>query len=298
MQNLDFPTAGELFRQAAAKLVGREVARDLPGARRLLRQAAQIGSEDAALLEVALTANGSGAPPDWSGALSLLRSAARISAIARSQLELIRRMPIDESGNPLHLVPAQTLARAPDVRLIPSLLTAQECAHVAAAVADLMRPAVVVDPATGRQIAHPVRRSDAAVIGPAREDLVINTINRRIAAASGTTVAQGEPIAVLRYGPGQEYRSHYDALPNEPNQRIATVIIYLSDGYEGGETRFDVLGLQVSGRRGDALVFGNVLPDGRADPDSRHAGLPVTRGQKMVATRWIRREALDVWRTR
>jgi prolyl 4-hydroxylase len=79
-----------------------------------------------------------------------------------------------------------------------------------------------------------------------------------------------------------------DALPAEPNQRILTALVYLSDDYEGGETTFPHIGLSFRGRTGDALIFRNAGPDGRPDPLSLHAGLPVTKGIKYLASRWIR----------
>ena len=284
-----------LFDLAAVKLVGKEEPRDVIGARRLLREAVEQGSEDAALLEVALTANGTGAPADWSGALARLRSAAKTSGVARAQLDLLGRMNLDVHGRPVKLPTPRRLSSAPDVLLFSEMLSRAECAHVAAASADLLRPAVVVHPITGRETLHPVRRSDAAVIGPAREDLVIGAINRRIAAATATSVEHGEPLAILRYRPGQEYRTHHDALPGEQNRRVRTAIVYLSDAYAGGATRFDVSGLEVRGAIGDVLVFGNVTADGTPDPAARHAGLPVHRGEKWIATRWIRARPLDPW---
>jgi prolyl 4-hydroxylase len=68
------------------------------------------------------------------------------------------------------------------------------------------------------------------------------------------------------------------------------VLVYLSDDYEGGETSFPHTGLSFRGRAGDALLFRNAGADGRPDPLSLHAGLPVTRGTKYLASRWIRAE--------
>jgi hypothetical protein len=36
------------------------------------------------------------------------------------------------------------------------------------------------------------------------------------------------------------------------------------------------------------VVFDNLFADGRPDPDSLHAGTPVERGEKWLATLWIR----------
>lgn len=286
-----------LFRLAAWHLIGTPLPRDLVAARHFLRDAVVIGHVDAALMEIALTANGGGGPPDWPAALSLLRIAAANDPVATQQLALIDTMALGSDGAPAALPPARILSTRPDVRLFPALFTPDECRHVAAVGNGLLEPAMVVDPATGRLVRHPIRTSDGGVIGPAQEDLVIHALNRRIAMASGTHRDQGEPLMVLRYAPGQEYRAHLDALPRAANQRILTALIYLNAGYRGGETRFLANGLSVAGRTGDMLVFRNVDADGHPDPASRHAGLPVTAGHKWLATRWIRADRYDPWAT-
>ncbi len=281
------------------RLIGSPLSRDLSQARLLLRHAAQLGDAGAALTEAALCANGTGANADWPRAMELLRQeAARAPGDARTHLALLDAMGLDAHGMPNTLPPPTVLSPKSNVRLWPALLSKEECAHLATSVLDLLEPSMVADPRTGRQIAHPIRRSSVAVIGPTRETLPIQAIERRIAAATATHVAQGEPLAVLHYAPGQEYLPHLDTLPHEPNQRIATVLIYLNDGYLGGETHFPELDVTVAGRLGDVLAFDNVKPDGSPDPASRHAGLPIQRGAKWLATRWIRARPLDVWAPR
>jgi prolyl 4-hydroxylase len=281
-----------LFDQALERLA----ARDLAAGRGLLRAAAEAGDVDAALSEIALTANGSGAPPDWAGAVALLQAAAgRHGGAAAQDLELLEAMALDCEGNPRRLPEAQQLDDDPAVRLWRGFLTPPECAHVALSVGDILGPSQVADPATGRLVEHPIRTSSAAQIGPTRESLPIQAILRRIAAATGTHVAQGESLTVLHYVPGQQYRMHMDALPATANQRIGTLLIYLNEGYIGGETTFGASGLTVAGRGGDALWFNNVTSEGAPDPRTRHAGLPVLQGVKWLATRWIRARPFDVW---
>ena len=161
--------------------------------------------------------------------------------------------------------------------------------------AELLEPALVIDPVTGGYKEHPIRTSDGGAIGPLRESLVIRAINMRIAKLGGTHVDQGEPLTVLRYRPGQQYRTHLDSIAGAANQRIRTVIVYLNGGYIGGRTHFPAADLTVTGRGGDAIMFDNLLPDGRPDPRSRHAGLPVEEGVKWIATRWIRASRYDPW---
>ena len=163
-----------------------------------------------------------------------------------------------------------------------------ECAFLTAAAAPWLEPSVIVNPHSGRLVPNPVRTSDGMAFPYVKESPAIHALNRRLAAITGTEPAQGEPLQVLRYRPGQEYKPHFDALPAEANQRILTVLVYLNEDYAGGETVFVRTGLRFRGKRGDALVFRNALPDGRADELTQHAGMPVARGEKFIATRWIR----------
>merc|ERR1712196_386149 len=48
------------------------------------------------------------------------------------------------------------------------------------------------------------------------------------------------------------------------------------------------MGLKVRPRKGQALVFYSLKPDGNFDPQSLHGGCPVVKGEKWVATKWIR----------
>lgn len=284
-----------LMQLAVLDFAGSHGARDIPRGRKWLRRAVEIGHVDGALMEIALVANGSGqAHPDWSGALALLRTAAPGDPVAAAQLALVERMALDDRGRPDILPRAEPLSEAPHVIRYPQFLSADECAHVATAAAPMLAPSTVIDSLTGQAREHPVRTAMAAVIGPANEDLVMRAINHRLAAITGTAVEQGEPLSVMRYDVSQQYRMHIDALPGTGNQRIKTAIIYLNHGYEGGETLFEH-GPRIAGRQGDAIVFDNVKRDGSPDPVSRHAGLPIVRGVKWIATRWIRQAAYDPW---
>ncbi|WP_343891124.1 2OG-Fe(II) oxygenase [Sphingomonas oligophenolica] len=253
-----------------------------------------MGHADAALMEVALVATGSGGPSDWRAAHGLLEAVAG-DPVAANQLALLALMDLDEDGRPTRVPVGERLSESPDVVRFPGLLSPAECQYVAMTAQDVLEPAVVIDPRTGKMVSHPIRTSLGAVIGPARENLVVRAINARLAAVSNTAIEQGEPLAVLRYAPGQQYRAHLDSIDNAPNQRIKTVLVYLNEGFRGGETRFTANGLNVSPRGGDAILFSNALADGSPDRRSEHAGLPVIQGVKWLATRWIRQRPYNPW---
>lgn len=284
-----------LMQLAVLDFAGSHGPRNLPRGRKWLRRAVEIGHVDGALMEIALVANGSGQDQaNWREALALLRKAAKGDPVAAEQLALVDQMKLDDQGRPDRAPVGETLSTAPHVVRYPALFSLGECARIAAVAGPMLEPSAIVDPTTGALRPHPIRTSMAAVIGPAKEDLVIRAINHRLAAITGTTTEQGEPLSVMRYDVAQQYRMHVDALPGVDNQRIKTAIIYLNHGYQGGETLFEH-GPKIAGRQGDTIVFDNVKSDGLPDLLSRHAGLPIAGGVKWIATRWIRQTAYDPW---
>jgi prolyl 4-hydroxylase len=284
--------AESLFALANWRLFGLNGPRDPAAAQALFGKAAALGHGEAARSRAYLTAAGIGTAADPKGARAMLEAVAHRDADAAAQLDLLARMAPAESAA---AAPRTPLCDAPAIMCVRGLFTEEECAWLRQRALPALQPSFVVDPASRRRMPHPVRSSWGAPFGPTQEDLVVNALNRRIHAASGTAYACGEPLHMLRYLPGQEYRLHLDALPGAANQRGWTAIAYLNHGYEGGETVFPELGIEIRGRAGDLLLFRNVTEDGSADPRSRHAGLPLCAGEKWIATRWIRMRSYDPW---
>lgn len=179
------------------------------------------------------------------------------------------------------------MSDSPLLMLFPNLFSPAECDYLIEVAAPTFEPALVID-ASGSTRPDPIRTSEGSAMHWLIEDPAIHALNRRLAAVSGTAWEQGEPLQVLRYSPGQQYRNHLDYIPGADNQRIRTALVYLNADFEGGQTAFVKAGLMVKARKGNGIVFQNALPDGSADPMSEHAGLPVTRGTKYLASRWIR----------
>ena len=279
--------ADRLFERAAAALTGTGAQRDLPAARDLFRRAAPT-RRDAAVIFTNLLASGVGGPRDWPGALALLCELAPSGRRSRRELEIVSAMTLTPDGDPAIVPVGETICEAPPIILFRSFLTPGECAYLVEAAEPMLQPSVVVDNATGRQVRDPVRTSDGMGFTWPLETLAVHALNRRIAAASGSAPEQGEPLQVLRYRPGEQYRPHCDAIPGFSNQRVMTMLAWLNDGFEGGETSFPAPALSLRYGVGDAILFRNVGADGRRDPASAHAGLPVASGEKIVASRWIR----------
>ena len=278
-------------------LVGQIVHRDLPLARDLFRRSAEAGSQAGAAVYRAFVANGTGAPSDWPMAVDLLKTAAKFDEDAERDLSIISQMTLTDEGDPPETAVGELLSSSPEVQLFRGLFTAAECDYLVGASIPRLGLSRVIDPGTGELVPNPVRTSEGAAFPLATESPAIHALCRRLAAASGTHVGQGEPLQVLCYSAGQEYKPHFDAIDGTDNQRILTFLVYLNDDFQGGETEFLSTGLKVKGGKGDALLFRNADDLGRPDLKSQHAGLPPTSGVKFLASRWIRQHPTLVSQT-
>ena len=278
------------FTLANWRLWGLYGPRDLQECHELLAKAAGSGWVEATRLRANLVANGTGCAADFDAGVALLQEIAPVDEGARKQLELVSGMP---SIDALAGLPREELSTAPAISIIRNLLSRKECEYLIDKAAPALKPSLVVDPRTRRTMADPVRTSSGMNFDPSQEDLVVNAVNRRIAAVTETDYECGEMLSILSYGRGEEYRPHVDSIPGAVNQHRTTALVYLNQDYVGGETSFIHLGLEVRGERGDCLVFQNATEDGGPDMASRHAGLPVTEGTKWIASRWIRERPYD-----
>lgn len=269
-----------------------------------LRAALDAGDGAAAHRLGVLTAMGLGLTQDWTAALELLARSADLGfAPAREQLALLRGPAGDvDIGAWLAAPPPRPLLPGgPAILAIEGFLPEAVCGHLSARAAVISAPALVYDPRTGAGRRDAVRTNDAARFELPEMDVVLALVRERIARAAGLPVAGLEWTQVLRYAVGQTFDWHVDWLdPANPayaadlargGQRIATCLVYLNDDYEGGETAFEAGDLRWRGRKGDALLWANTLPDGTVDRRTRHAGLPPTSGEKRVLSQWLRGRA-------
>lgn len=182
--------------------------------------------------------------------------------------------------------------RVPVLRVLHNVLDPEECD----ALIELARPrlnrALTVDTSGEQQIDD--ARTSSGMFFRIGETALIQTIEQRIADLVDLPVEHGEALQVLNYQPDQHYAPHQDWFePGQPSydkvtrvggQRIASVIMYLNTPEAGGGTYFPHVGLTVAAQRGSAVYFAYET----GDHPALHAGLPVERGEKWIATRWLR----------
>jgi len=208
----------------------------------------------------------------------------------------------------------------PRVAWYPNFLSGEECDHLIEKARKRLKDSTVVDDKTGES-KKVVARSSMGMFLAQAEDAIVAGIEQRIADWTMIPVEHGEPLQVLKYLEGQEYRAHHDYFKDDVHvqrggNRIATVLMYLVDVEGGGETVFPHAvfeggqvrkviggvsgeegdpsgactsrGLVVHPKRGDAVLFWSTDFEGGFIEQSLHASCPVTSGEKWTSTRWIR----------
>ncbi|KAL4432155.1 hypothetical protein ABPG77_005917 [Micractinium sp. CCAP 211/92] len=189
--------------------------------------------------------------------------------------------------------------------LYRSFLSPEECEHIMKLAEPSMARSGVVDTSTGDSKVDNARTSKGTFLQRGH-DSVIADIEARIAKWTLMPVGNGEGLQVLKYDEGQEYEGHYDyffhkeGMDNGGN-RYLTVLMYLNDVEEGGETCFPNIPanngpefsecarkvLAVKPRRGDALLFHSIKPNGELERRSMHTACPLTKGVKWSAPKWV-----------
>lgn len=190
--------------------------------------------------------------------------------------------------------------RAPEIMLFDDVLTAAECA----ALIETARNGLTQSHVLGADDAsvNTVVRSSSGTFVDSSQGSCIAIVEERCAELLGWPLACCESLEVTRYLPGQHFSPHVDYFESDDyaaharaldsgGQRLGTLILYLSDVPAGGATAFEHAGIEFCPKQGSALYFGYAMSDGKMDLASMHQGLPVERGEKWIATLWLRERA-------
>lgn len=240
------------------------------------------------------------------GALAVLcadRDLAARASVAGAPRELWRELRAQtDLGRLLSPAPVRTLHREPVMGLVADMAEPWLCDWLIGQARGRLTQAEVYNPYTQGRESTPERTNSSALMSLLDTDLAQIALQARIAATVGIPFANLEPAFVLHYAPGQTFHDHYDFVdPETPGyadeiarngQRVTTFLIYLNDGYDGGETDFPRLGISHRGTAGQGFFFANVRANGEADTATLHAGRPPSRGEKWVLSQFIRDRAL------
>jgi prolyl 4-hydroxylase len=184
---------------------------------------------------------------------------------------------------------------APRVVVFGDLISDEECDEMIALSRTRLARSETVQTETGSSEVNEARTSQGMFFDRGEHPLVAR-LEARMAALLAWPLENGEGLQVLRYGPGAEYKPHYDyfdpahsgtpTILKRGGQRVASLVCYLNTPAQGGATVFPDVQLDVAPVKGNAVFFSYE----RAHPATRtlHGGAPVVEGEKWVATKWLR----------
>ena len=273
------------------------------------------GGDAVALEQMAtLTGIGAFAPQSWPRAFDYLGQAAERGGLtAQAQLRLLAAgpdaaAPVDAAGNWVELArsidvaawitppPRKALWETPRIRMAERFASDPVCDWLKARAHGHMRPAMMYDGETKTEAVDPHRTCSDYQFDILNTDIVLLLVRARVAELTKLPTVAMEPPRVFHYALGEQIKPHYDRCGNPVEgyaeggylgDRIVTFLLYLNDGFEGGELDFPKSGVKFKGVKGDAIYFAHVDGTGKPDPLSLHAGLTITHGEKWVLSQWI-----------
>ena len=176
---------------------------------------------------------------------------------------------------------------------LDDFLEHDECRRLIALIGGHLQPSAVSHDYGGQDY----RISQSALLC-FLDDLLAHEIDAKICRTLGVRAEFSEGIQAQRYDVGGQFKPHFDwfgagsdahrSACSVRGNRTWTFMVYLNDDFEGGATRFTEIDCVVRPKTGMALFWNNLAPDGSPDPLTKHCGEVVTRGHKVIITKWFR----------
>ncbi|KAK0624260.1 hypothetical protein B0T14DRAFT_425870 [Immersiella caudata] len=213
------------------------------------------------------------------------------------------------------------VSKSPLVIYIKNFITSSERAHLQRISASTFTRSSVAS--HSGSTSHSVRTSQSTTVG---RDALVRCIESRALSFQGydTPPSHLEPLQLVKYGPSDRYHFHTDwftdpayASSHTGGNRVSSFFAYIhvANDTTGGGTNFPHLdapsderwcdegivdcdeewerGVTFRPVEGNAVYWENLLPDGRGDERTLHAGLPVTGGGKIGMNIWTREGPLE-----
>ncbi|MCM3708281.1 MULTISPECIES: 2OG-Fe(II) oxygenase [Cytobacillus] len=179
----------------------------------------------------------------------------------------------------------------PLIVVLGNVLSDEECDQLIQQSKDRMQRSKVANSLEAEEL-----RTSSSTFFEEGENELVARIEKRVSQIMNIPVEHGEGLQILNYKIGQEYKAHFDFFSSASraasNPRISTLVMYLNDVEQGGETYFPKLNLSVSPQKGMAVYFEYFYDDQNLNDLTLHGGAPVVIGDKWAATQWMRRKKL------
>jgi prolyl 4-hydroxylase len=106
-----------------------------------------------------------------------------------------------------------------------------------------------------------------------------------------------EYLQIVHYPVGGYFIPHYDSMKtntfNLINSREYTLLLYLNDVEEGGETIFPHLNVAIKPKKGNGVLFRTLDKNDNIIFESLHGSKPILKGEKWICNKWIHNKKID-----
>jgi prolyl 4-hydroxylase len=177
--------------------------------------------------------------------------------------------------------------------VIDNFITEKEANYVLEKAKNNFKPSVVY----GNIIAEQIRKSNTVWLS--KNDDVVKKIILRVCEKCNLPFKNAEHLQVVKYDHSGYYRHHHDTANDNKKEsieflshgghRVVTMLIYLNDDFEGGDTAFINLRKKIKPPKYAGIFFYSLDKKRHlCHPLSLHEGKTVKSGNKYVANIWLR----------
>jgi len=181
-----------------------------------------------------------------------------------------------------------------DIEEIPNFLTDEECDKIIEISKNKLVPSLVY---TDNKDLYITENRKSRQCWFEDDKIFIKKLSDKIKDYTKTYDKYHEQFQVVNYEPGGFFIPHYDACDGDTTYcermnknngpRHLTLMVYLNEDFEGGETAFPSINKLVKPEKGKAVLFKNVNYKGNIINQSFHGGEPVKSGEKWIINKWI-----------
>lgn len=154
----------------------------------------------------------------------------------------------------------------------------------------------------GNRVGNYVNDTDNLVCWIPQTNLIVKPIVEKLSNMFKIPVENAENVRITRYYPYQSFKDRYESccddidtcrdFMNHGGHRKVSILVYLTDNYNGGETVFDNIGLSFKPKHGDGIVIYPLNSEtNKCHPALAYSSTPIDAEIKWVANISFRESA-------
>ena len=171
------------------------------------------------------------------------------------------------------------------IQVIGNFISDKECENLISFCeeSDLFKRSVIMASESDQK--HSAHRTSSSAMMEINQSVpIINNLKEKIADFLNIDTTKIEKLQCVRYFESEGFKPHFDSYVKK---RKLTCLLYLNDGFVGGETYFPEVDFRVTPKKGSLLIFQNLDENNELITQSFHEGSPLLEGVKYACNIWI-----------